>query len=251
MNLNLLPNELLKEIISHLHIKDAKNISLTSKRMRSLALERIWSKPKFNTVKPLSFLSIISRFPISELCSRHFDCSLNEIIETIPILKALNVDSYKYIVSLKELESIKIPIKLSSRALQMDANDMTLYDHILQVIKNNTLISLDLNHPNPFNDESFDLAEIRALSKKVRISSISIVCCHVTEKNIVEFIDVMATLGNCRLNISHGDKYLFTVSDLKMMAEKNIKITTIYTNQLKTEYLNSNLVKLPHFVQPE
>ena len=125
----------------------------------------------------------------------------------------------------------------------MDANDMTLYDHVLQVIKNNTLISLDLNHPNPFNDESFDLAEIRALSKKVRISSISIVCCHVTEKNIVEFIDVMATLGNCRLNISHGDKYLFTVSDLKMMAEKNIKVTTIFANQLKTDNFSSNLIE--------
>ena len=49
MDLDLLPNEILMTIISYLVVKDAKEMSLTSKKMHSLTLSRIWSKPRFKS----------------------------------------------------------------------------------------------------------------------------------------------------------------------------------------------------------
>ena len=67
MDFNVLPNELLKMIISYLDKKDAKYLACASKRMHELTMERIWSKPIFRESKDLHFLKKISHFPIEEL----------------------------------------------------------------------------------------------------------------------------------------------------------------------------------------
>ena len=95
MDLNLLPNELLKMVISYLDKKDAKNLAFVSKRMHELTLEKIWSKPIYQKSKSLCFLRKISHFPIEELRVADFELSDEEIIEvtkTIPTLKRLCID---------------------------------------------------------------------------------------------------------------------------------------------------------------
>ena len=244
MDLNLLPNELLKEIISHLHIRDAKNISLTSKRMRSLALERIWSKPHFRGyLDTVSLLKKVSKFPIRELCTRDFKCSINEIVKTVPSLKSLKLDhDHRYWVGPKELENIKIPLKLTTYALKRNL-DVTLFDQIVQVIKNNTLISLDLYAPYS-NDKPFEPSEIQILSEKVHIPSLDVCCCRITDENIAKFTDVISSLKNCRVHLSCGHgRYFFTKWNLLMMDQKGIKISTIHSGRLRTERASSNLVR--------
>eukprot|EP00111_Clytia_hemisphaerica_P011852 TCONS_00034832-protein len=111
MDFNLVPNELLKKIFSYLTTRDAKNISLMSKRMYSLSLERIWSKPTFMLgIMDVNFLKEISNLPIVELCTHDFYCPLNEFIKTIPRLKCLNVNSYIVQHTLEELKGVKIPL---------------------------------------------------------------------------------------------------------------------------------------------
>ena len=92
MDFDLLLNELLHTIISYLDIKSAKQLSLTSTRIYSLALSRIWSKPRYSKLKDINFLQKISKFPISELHTGDFDCSWLEIHYMIPQLKLLHVD---------------------------------------------------------------------------------------------------------------------------------------------------------------
>ena len=93
MDLNLLPNELLKTIITLLDIKGAKNVALCSKRMYDLALERIWSKPRFRgSIKGSLFLEKISKFPIQELHASDFYCRWGQIAAAFPNLKLLHID---------------------------------------------------------------------------------------------------------------------------------------------------------------
>ena len=95
MDFNLVPDELLQLIVSHLSTASAKSICLTSRKMRDLTLPRIWSKPNYfkYRVHNIDFLHKISRFPINELHSKNFDCSWMEIIGFLPKLKLLHVDS--------------------------------------------------------------------------------------------------------------------------------------------------------------
>ena len=100
MDFEDLPNELLMHIISYMNLDDAKNVSLTSKKMYSLALERLWSKPRYTPRQELtsrsilSFLRYVSRFPVSELHTREFKCSWLEIMELLPKLKLLHLDNF-------------------------------------------------------------------------------------------------------------------------------------------------------------
>ena len=169
MDFNLLPNELLKEIISHLAIADAKNLSLTCKRMYSLSLERIWSKPVFKLEAltknlDLEFLKKVSHLPIIEICPRYFKCSLKDISKTIPSLKCLNVEEWflrRY--NLEELDSVEIPMKLSTMAIKEDGK-LSLFNQMLKLINSKELISLNINQSR----QAFKASQLKLLSEKVQ-----------------------------------------------------------------------------------
>ena len=67
------------------------------------------------------------------------------------------------------------------------------------------------------------------------------------EGNVAEFIDIILTLKNCKVHflMAEAHDYLFTVKDLQMMAEKNIKVVYMSTICLNTDDLGSTL---GHFV---
>ena len=60
-NILLLPNEIINIIVSNLEVKDAKNVSLTSKRMYKLTLSRIWASPRLSGLIDIEHLKQISQ----------------------------------------------------------------------------------------------------------------------------------------------------------------------------------------------
>ena len=96
MSFDVLPNEILKLIISFLSKKDAKNVALTSKGMYDLALKRIWYKIKPNLrhghelwkQQDSDFYKKLSHFPICEMSVWYFPkWSSEEIKKAFPQLK--------------------------------------------------------------------------------------------------------------------------------------------------------------------
>ena len=94
MDFNLLPNELLNNIVSYLDNYSAKQISLTCKKMRIFAIARLWNKPTWSIVKDMDFLGNICHFPIQELNTWYFpDCSWMGVLGFVPQLKVLHIGS--------------------------------------------------------------------------------------------------------------------------------------------------------------
>ena len=51
MDFNLIPIEIKKMIVTHSDSESLKDLALTSKEMRDLAYEKLWSKPRFSWLK--------------------------------------------------------------------------------------------------------------------------------------------------------------------------------------------------------
>ena len=74
-----LPHELIEIFSSYLSIKDAKNLSQTSKRMHSLTLSKIWKRPKFKKAIPLDKFKMLSlKLPIEEIHTYDLDVNLKK-----------------------------------------------------------------------------------------------------------------------------------------------------------------------------
>ena len=118
--------------------------------MYSLSLE----KPIFMLgILDLDFLKKISHLPITELHTKDFISTLDEIIKIIPSLKCLNVDSFVRDHTLEELKSVKLPMKISTVSIKKDEN---------------SLVSLDIEQTN----QLFEPSDLKLLSEKVHISDI-------------------------------------------------------------------------------
>ena len=89
MDINGIPNEMVKIIISLVSIEDAKNIALTSKRMYQLSLSRIWNRLRMRKIS-LYFLLKNLHQPIQELHTCDFDFHIQDK-QCWPVLQKLKV----------------------------------------------------------------------------------------------------------------------------------------------------------------
>ena len=70
-------------------------------------------------------------------------------------------------------------------------------------------------------------------------------CLKITEENVKDYIQLLATIDNCKLSFYNPNKksYAFTVQDLKLMVKMDLKIVFIETESLKTEGEDSKLLE--------
>ena len=190
MNLDNLPNELLKHIISYMNdLDDAKNFSLTSKRMHSLALERLWSKPRYYTMErslysSLYFLHFVSRFPVKELHAKDFECPWPEITKMMPKLKLLHLDRcYSDNLSPKDsrLHLLKVPVVLFTKAFKL-TEEKHVYQ-LLEIIDSINVKAKAINHWS-FDDFVLSLEHLKAFKDKVDIVKLKLDCIEINDSNV-------------------------------------------------------------------
>uniref|UniRef100_A0A7M5TV43 F-box domain-containing protein n=1 Tax=Clytia hemisphaerica TaxID=252671 RepID=A0A7M5TV43_9CNID len=265
---NILPNELLKMVISYLDKKDAKNFARVSKRMQKLTLDRLWSKPIYLRSKSLKFLKRISRFPIKELRAKDFRCYQAQIVEMVPSLKSLNVDmGYAFMPALN-LTDLKFPIVAHTRLMKIcsikDFNDL------LKALETGFIKELIIDS-RYFYTMRLTPKLLKSLVGKVYISEISVNALHFTDKNVERFCKIFSTMKKCRISFppvrfsQDNDNYIlddtdlesdheylvwkkffaykFTVKDIKTFARYNIKISFMSSSVLGYKDYYSDLLK--------
>ena len=191
MNLDNLPNELLKHIISYMNdLDDAKNFSLTSKRMHSLALERLWSKPRYYTMErslysSLYFLHFVSRFPVKELQAKDFECPWPEITKMMPKLKLLHLDNCSYYARIPEesqLAYLAVPVVLYLSAFKL--KEEKHIQQLFEIIESITVKEMVIN----YDSDNFRLAleDLKMFMNKVPITELHLDCLQISSVLLVE-----------------------------------------------------------------
>ncbi|XP_066932067.1 uncharacterized protein [Clytia hemisphaerica] len=274
MSLNVLPTELLKMVISYLGKRDAKSLAVASRKMREIALEKIWSKPIYQKSKGLRFLKMISRFPIDQIRVKDFRCKMEEVIETVSSLKRLNLDLSSKCVFRTPLDLIrfKFPIVAHTKALKIDSESK--FGLLLVALETGFVKELIVDHHSKNLRWSPEL--LKMLVSKVYISEISVNALRFTDENVEEFCQIFSSLRNCqvffpeekaweqdriddedltpsRLVKSKKDrtKNKFTITDIETFARYDVKISSMAGSNnmlnLDSKY-NKDISKLLKFV---
>ena len=250
-SLDLLPNELLKMVVSYLDLKSAQNFSVTSRKMNRLTLWKLWSKPRYNR-KDMKFLHKISHFPIRELHVQDFKCNWLEIIALVPQLQLLHIDNdndskaiyYKPDESL--LPFVKVPVIVYTNSFSItESEDFNKFLSILDSIELKELVIDHSSYEECSNgsQSAFSIEEFKILAERFCISEIHVNCIDLNEENVGEFIKTLSTIKDCRLEFWNvHPAYLFTVKDLQLIVDlDNIRITLVQTSCLSVN-TNSELL---------
>ena len=201
MDFNLFPNEILKKIISFLSKEDAKNVAFTSRRMYQLTLTRLWSKVKyrFNKTRSLHFLRKIRNFPIKEMYSANFSCTLKEIVETVPQLKLLHVfhrNSGIGFYTLEDLTSIKIPITLRTKVLHFQQKED--FGRLLEVAEKCDVRELTVDHITNYWAEKcpckWSPEQLKVVNERFNVNHIYINCLDITKDSLKDFIKILSNM---------------------------------------------------------
>eukprot|EP00111_Clytia_hemisphaerica_P020217 TCONS_00059603-protein len=249
MDFNELPNELLKTIITFLDIKSAKNIASCSERMYDLALDRIWSKPRFRGAKKRnSFFEKIKKFPIQELHTEDFLCRWGKIAEVFPDLKLLHIDgegrkephTFPKVV---EIRKIKVPMALYSKLFRVTDDDMQMrfflekgltYKYISQLV-----FEEDVNAGETivWSLEAFKLAAKITFISKVQVNCLDIQ----SSCDLNDFLDDISMNKKTELHLpamKYG-MYKFTRQDIESIVSRDIRIVSIDSNSLSFDDTSS------------
>ena len=253
MDLNSLPAEILDIIISYLNVEDAKEMSLTSKKMYSLTLSRIWSKPKFedDKVYEIAFLQKISKFPILELHAKNFDCSWLEIAALVPHLKLLHLDitrgGKRFSPKESRLPYLKIPVTIYTNTFTLIENEH--FDDLLEIIDTAPVKEMVIDHRSLY----LPLERLKKLVGKVDVIQLSTNCVDLNSENVVDFVDIVTTFKNCKVTLEDGDflspHHKFAVSELELMVKQNIKVTSIDTDSLRTGNVGLNFLAFAEVIR--
>ena len=95
-----------------------------------------------------------------------------------------------------------------------------------------------LQSPSPSN-------WFKKLVRKVDVSKVMLDCLDTKEENITDFITTLASINNYEIVIFGFGKYTFTVKDLELMVEKDLKITYFETRAITNK---SEISKLLEFL---
>ena len=249
MDFNLMPNELLQCIISYLDIKAAKNISLTSKKMNSLTLERLWSKPRYSKPKDKDFLQKISRFPITELHVVDFDCNWIEVNFFVPQLKLLHIDNFR------NQRRIETPMKSCLRFLKLPLSVHTNFfglsnrrdfNQLLEILETVNVKELFIDHFDwdGSSQRPCPLDWFKTVASKFNIPQVMTICLGIYEQNVCDYIRSLTSIRYCRFLLhGHGSRYRFTVKDLELMVELDIRVVYVESRALNTDGEISKLLE--------
>uniref|UniRef100_A0A7M5VDP0 F-box domain-containing protein n=1 Tax=Clytia hemisphaerica TaxID=252671 RepID=A0A7M5VDP0_9CNID len=249
MDFDLLPNELLRTVISYLDIKSAKQMSLVSKRMYSFALQRIWLKPRYSKPKDIDFLQKLSKFPIRELRTRDFECSWMEILYLVPQLKLLNIelpmDKYREaeIPLQSRLRFLRLPVIVHTSAFELTEQDH--FDQLLKIVETINVKEMVIDSPSYNLTTLWSYDQLKMFFGKVHISKISVGCLSITKENAKDFFRMLSVI-DCWITLSQPSEpcqYKFTVDDVKLMEKLNLKIIYIESRYLKTDEEISKLLE--------
>ena len=229
-------------------------MSLTCKNIRTLALKRLWTKPRFNYKhkKDLDFVQNISRFPIRELHTRQLEfCSWLELVAMLPQLKLLHIDTVKFYDEAETAQQsqlrflTQLPLVVTTKAFKMTSNDevMQLYESM----KNITVERMIINHDDFRNTQhrwTFD--QFKMFADKFQISFLSMDCVVINEENVEDFIRTIATFEKCEVVLEEprsDDDYLYTSKDIALMVQLNARVVKIESLALRTEGDVTTLLK--------
>ena len=237
--LNLLPNELLKKILWHLDKEDTKSFAATSKRLNTVALPKLWSKPRYHEeLKDMNFLNNIQHLPIEEVNLVDFDvpCWI-KIAEVMPNLKHVTIDRYLYCEEFIEPIDLKV-FKDIPMVLHTNAVKVTQKKHLIQLAKvletcNVKEMIVDHIHRKRETQLLWPSDALSTFVGKVKISKLYTDCIGIGGKNkrssVTEFIKSLAKFKDCRVIMPGTQKgiYEYTVEDLELMADLDINLVSI------------------------
>uniref|UniRef100_A0A7M5U0L4 F-box domain-containing protein n=1 Tax=Clytia hemisphaerica TaxID=252671 RepID=A0A7M5U0L4_9CNID len=255
--MDILPNEILSTIINMLSFEDVKKLNRCSKRMYSSCLPIIWNKPRLpKECHGLYSLQQLSHLPIREIHTVDLSYSIDlsaEVIsnELLPHLRLVYIDHYacKKTFDVKMMEEIKVSAILHTRAFKAMTEDD--FNILLKCVESSNLIKeLIIDHDCvEFRNErpkQWDIDWLRKIAGFVKITEIRTYCFKITKENVQRFIQLVATLKQCRLVLHNRqfqspdskktfyvNVYDFTVEDLKALVKKDVKIVEISTNALR------------------
>ena len=263
MSFEVLPNEVLKLIISFLCKTDAKNVALTSKRMYGLALDRIWYKikpkpfyclelwqqkifhslsnyplPKEFLKKPSdpNFYKKLSHLPIREMSVMYFPkWSYEEVKKALPQLKVLHFDN-KSINSMtfdwKFFSQFKMPMVINTEMFRIYKQEH--FDEFLQVLKTCNVVKLIIDHPQINWQTQWPFNQFERIINEVPKITISMACFAFTSKSLKDFFQIISKNKGCEVYVDRMlGGYLFTTRDIELMATYDIKITKLSSRYLK------------------
>uniref|UniRef100_A0A7M5X9I4 F-box domain-containing protein n=1 Tax=Clytia hemisphaerica TaxID=252671 RepID=A0A7M5X9I4_9CNID len=241
MDFSLIPVELKKMIISYLDTESTKNIALTSKELKQIAYEKLWSNPTFtHPEKDIDFLLKISHLPIRELNVKDFSCSWVEIVGMVPDLNLLHIDTWnKHRAPLKtQLRHLKVPVAVHTNAFKFKGDR---FDHFLEILETISVKELIIDHYNSL-DEIWTFQQFKLVADKFHIPSVSMSCFDITENNILDYINLLAKLKSTTVKLDFGN-YSLTIKELELMVEYDIQIIEIESFFLRTEGEHTSLLK--------
>ena len=198
--------------ISHLPILELiKQLSLASKKMHSLTLSRIWSKPKFEDDKAhkIGFLQKISKFPIHELHAKNFDCSWLEITALVPHLKLLHLDiaddgRKRFSPDESRLPYLKVPVAIYTNTFELKENKH--FEELLKIMDSVKVKELVIDHI-----PRWPLERLKRLVGKVKSTQLTISCLEIYSENLIHFVEILTSFENCAVNLKHlGHLFAFS-----------------------------------------
>eukprot|EP00111_Clytia_hemisphaerica_P006007 TCONS_00017371-protein len=253
MSFDVLPNEILKLIVSFLSKEDAKKVSLTSKKMYDLTLDRIWYKikPKYHLfgdkigiseeIRTVGFFKKLSHLPIREISIYYFPkWSCKKVHKAFPLLKLLHFDRLESSTVLgfntKYFSQFKMPMVIYTHMLEV--SNQSHFDELLQVMKTCNVVKFVINHFCEYRDTyqiRWSPVQLETIINAVPKITISLDCLALTRKNAKQFYKSISRNKNCKVykRTAKHYRYLFSARDIGLMARYDIKITKLYSGYLK------------------
>ena len=227
-------------------IESTKNIALTSREMKILAYEKLWSRPKFKGFRKSSdFLKGLLHLPIRELYSDRFECSWVEVMKiAAPHIKLLHIDfecsRNRQIPN--DLHNLpKIPVVIHSNVFNEEREHFERFFNLLESMMVKEVV---IDH-GEYSFTTWPVKLLKLVAEKYHISRLYTNSLDLSEENFVDFIDILANCNDCRVYLTGEEalNYCFTVENLEYMVERDIKIVEIESCYLDTNEEISALFK--------
>ena len=234
MDFNLFPNELLKMIVSYLNKRDARSLTLASKRMKDLALKRLWSKPTYDTPKDLDFSKKISKFPLEEMRADDFSFHRKHIVEILPKLKLLHINGERrqLLIRPKDITLLKVTLVLHTKILKLDTEED--FQDLLREIETGFIAKLIIDHANIKCFLSVE--QLRKLVDKAYIPEICIQALALKDGKLEEYFEILSSMKYCKIHFppvyDHDQLYKLSLEDVQLLIKYNVKIATISSSAL-------------------
>ena len=224
------PDELLEKIINFLSKKDAKNVSLCSRRLYRVALRRIWSAPRFTSNRTKAQ---ILHLPIQVLHTKDFSRISIDVLQ-ISTLKLLYLDGYNSVKvsDLHKLEGVQHKIIIHSSALSERIENYV-------PAMNNLKCSLITDGP------LLDFEQLKQIQNiEIELLDMNRIAFH--DNDPKEFMHLLMNMRPTKLfftDLSYGrDRPQFSIHDLEVIIKNDIRLIELSSLFLSESAMNNPLL---------